>query len=123
MVLVLRNLLVVLALVGLFGQSTVRAMPMQTLEPALAGATSADPCAEMEAMAAVAGEAPAEKPCKSMSGECISKMGCALTVSLPIRGAPAIAPVLYGTVAYDAVDEAHPGLSVTPELFPPITFG
>lgn len=119
---VFRTLLVVLALVGLFAQSTVRAMPMQALEPAVAAATSADPCAEMEKMAA-ADEAPAEKPCKSMSGECISKMGCALTVSIPLRGAVAFAPVLYRQVAYDSVEEAHPGLSVTPELFPPITFG
>ena len=120
---VLRNLLVVLALVGLFGQSTVRAMPMQALEPAVAAATSADPCAEMEEMAAASDQAPAEKPCKSMSGECISKMGCALTVSLPIRAAADAAPVRYRTVAYDPFEEAHPGLSVTPELFPPITFG
>ncbi len=124
MMLVLRNLLVVLALVGLFGQSTVRAMPMQTLQPAMAAATKAQPpCAEMEDMAAASDEASAEKPCTSMTGECISKMGCALTVSLPIRTAAAFAPVRYRTIAYDPFQEARSGLSVTPELFPPITFG
>ena len=126
MSLVFRNLLVILALVGLFGQTTVRAMPMQTLaaEPAAsAAAMTAEHCAEMGKAATAADEAPAEKPCKPMTGDCVGEMGCALSVAQPARATAGFVPVRYETVVYDPSDEAHAGLSVTPELFPPITLG
>ena len=126
MSLLFRNLLVVLALVGLFGQTTVRAMPMQTLaaEPATsAAAMTAEHCADMGEAATASDEAPAEKPCKPMTGDCVAEMGCALSVAQPARATPGFVPVRYETVVYDPSDEAHPGLSVTPELFPPITLG
>ena len=121
-----RNLLVVLALVGLFGQTTVRAMPMQTLAalPAASAATmTAEHCADMEKAAITSDEAPAEKPCKPMTGDCVGEMGCALSVAQPTRATAGFVPVRYETVVYDPSNEAHGGLSVTPELFPPITFG
>ena len=126
MSLVLRNLLVVLALVGLFGQTTVRAMPMQALggeHAASATAMTAEHCADMGEAAAASDEAPVEKPCKPMTGDCVGKMGCALSVAQPARATAGFVPVRYETVVYDRSEEAHPGLSVTPELFPPITFG
>ena len=127
MSLVLRNLLVVFALVGLFGQSTVRAMPMQTLaaEPATsAEAMTAEHCADMaEPVAAGSPDAPAEKPCKPMTGDCVGEMGCALSVAQPTRATAGFVPVRYEAIVYDRSDEAHPGLSVTPELFPPIKLG
>lgn len=121
---VLRNLLVVLALVGLFGQTTVRAMPMQAFatEPAVSSAPmTAEHCAEMGDMTASADEAPADNPCKTMTGECIGKMGCAVVVIEPALPAAEVAPVRYHTVAYQSLSETRSGLSVLPELFPPIT--
>lgn len=123
MALVLRNLLVVLALVGFFGQTTVRAMPMQTLgvDSQAAVSMSAEHCAQMGEPAASSENTPAERPCEPMTGDCVAKMGCALSVMEPSRSSAAdAAPVRYELVLYERVDEAHPGLSVSPELFPPI---
>ena len=116
----LRSLLVVLAVAGLFGQTTVRAMPMQALAAeASSEVAAADHCAQMAEAAAEPATQP-DGPCKQMTPECIGKMGCAVAVMEPPQRAVDAAPVRYASVAYRRVSEAHPGLSVSPELFPPI---
>jgi len=118
---ILRALLIVLSVVGLLGQATVRAMPMAALvgPTAASAAAGAEHCAEMDDMG-VAEEAPAHTPCKGMTGDCIGKMGCALSVIEPAMPPAQVVPVRYHAVAYQDSSQTHPSLSVSPELFPPI---
>ena len=123
---VLRNLLFIMALVGLFGQTTARARPIQAIadEPAASASSSAaDHCTGMGEATAASHEAPAEKPCKTMTGECIGKMGCAVAVKEPPLPLAEAAPVRYEAVAYQSWSETRSGRSILPELFPPITLG
>ncbi len=123
------NLLAVLALVGFFGQTTVRAMPIQsfhaveTVAPAPVQAAEEE-CAKIAGMAAdLAGQEPAGGPCDDMTGECVGKMGCALSVFEPACAAANQTPIVYSPVVYATVDQTRTGVSVAPELFPPILLG
>ena len=112
----LRLLFVLLALSGLVGQTAVYAMAPVTTPAEMVvevDGPSMD-CAEMT---------PADEatmPCEGMTLDCIAKMGCLVSPAVaPLAGLTAH-PVFYGRVDYLATRETASGLTVRPEIFPPI---
>jgi hypothetical protein len=63
---------------------------------------------------------PAPMPCKGISLDCAKQMDC---ISLPALPAPSTAlgiPTVYGRVTYWPPADSRAGLSIKPDLFPPI---
>lgn len=112
----LRTLLVVAALFGLLGQTTVRAMPMQAL--ATHGeVTAGQPCEELAAAKSSSDDA--NGPEHRDGADCTEKMGCALVVAEAVRSSVLATPASYQRVIYRATEEPHRGVTVSPEVHPP----
>jgi hypothetical protein len=58
-------------------------------------------------------------PCKGMTPACIDLMGCVVAVAIPAR-APDLTTFPWLTAGYTFTDTSLSGLSVQPELTPPI---
>lgn len=119
----IRNLLVVMALLGVFGQTTARAMPMEAFNAGVSASVEMAGCAEMSGMVTGSGQEQPSGPCEQMTADCIGLMGCASAMVLPTRLLQGAMPVRYDGVTYTVGDESRVGLSLSPELFPPIQVG
>jgi hypothetical protein len=92
--------------------------------PAVQAAT-AMPCATIVTTAPdhalSAGKAPtlAPAPCKAMRG-CADMLGCGLSAGLPTHSTALSQERTWISTAYRAIADAHEGLSVKPDLGPPI---
>ncbi len=97
---------------------------------ALVGAPAVQAAAVMPCATAVttnpdhtlsAGKAPtsAPTPCKVMPG-CVDMLGCGLSAGLPAHIAALSQERAWTSTAYRAIADAHEGLSVKPDLGPPI---
>ena len=123
----IRCLVVAFALVGFIGQTTARAMPM-TMDMTAAIASQDPPvmmdCADMPGMADKAqppATSPLKSPCKSMTADCIGKMGCATTAT-PLPVALTLAgSVIYLAVRFVGLDLMHEGLAAQLPFHPPKT--
>ncbi len=61
-------------------------------------------------------------PCKRVSLDCATQLGCICPPTLPNPPAGLGFPIAYGRLAYwPPPAAAHAGLSIEPNLFPPIT--
>lgn len=123
-----RSLVVVFALAGFVGQTTARAMPMSMapMTDAVMAAAQTAPammdCSEMPGMSDLA-ETPADKspipaPCKSMTADCIGKMGCATVAMAPPPSVSVPGLVTYETVTFINLDQEHEGV-IAPRLYHP----
>lgn len=65
--------------------------------------------------------APKTAPCKGMVPGCGDMLGCGLSASLPDRGTAQAHNLIWTSASYRAVSDAHDGLSIVPDLGPPIT--
>lgn len=91
--------------------------------------TSPQPCpmAMKMAMKADAGAADLMKastpgkpmPCDHSTPACAKRICCLIGATLPVP-LPVVTPVSFGMVQYLPVDTQRDGLSIEPELFPPI---
>ncbi|WP_454885858.1 hypothetical protein [Sphingomonas oryzagri] len=120
-------LLLLGAMVGLFGQQAAYALGPAFVKPIMAGQQSSSSMAGMtgmdcDQMMVEAGQ-PAHhdggKPCKDMSLACIAAMGCTIPIVLggapaPILGKPLLAPVTFWSTTPRFV-----GRSYGPEPEPP----
>ena len=121
---VLRRLLIVLTGLSFLVGAAVQAMPSARLMASSCGdaaeTSTGDCCAKM-AMKDHATPAPMKQvPCQGISVDCANQSGCISSQALP---APSIAlgiPAAYGRVAYWPPLASRAGLSVKPDLFPPI---
>lgn len=112
----LRLLLVVFTLFGLVGQTAVYAMaPLAA--PAVSTIEVAAPSSDCAGMQMADGE---DMPCAGVTLDCIAKMGCIAPPALAPAAELSSRPVTYGTVAYAISPETAAGLTVSPEVFPPI---
>lgn len=105
------------ALVGLSGQEAALAyaMPAVQAEHHLATAQMSSDCAEMVTSAK---QAQPDKPCTSMTFDCIAKMGCVTTVALlpdrtldgppPSRAAAPYRQAIAQLLGHDTGPEPHP---------------
>jgi hypothetical protein len=122
---ILRRLLIFLTglafLVGVGAQAVPSA---RLMAPTLAGAGQTMmgvDCARM-AMNGDATFAPMKQvPCKRISLDCATRLGCICSPALPAPPAGLGFPIAYGRLAYwPPPAAAHAGLSIEPNLFPPI---
>jgi hypothetical protein len=120
----LRQLIVVLTIFAFLSGTVVQAMPMLQANgqpSAVAMKVAKSPCDHMAAMEQSGKAAPGQKmPCKGITPGCMKQIGC---IGLP--GIPARAEVLAEPLAYSSVVSWPPelilgGLSLEPDLFPPI---
>jgi hypothetical protein len=124
LILVLRRLLIVLTGLAFLVGAAVQAMPPAAfMAPACMGAAhtaTGDCCANM-AMKDHATPAPKKQvPCKGISLDCANQPGC---IASPVALALPIwlgSPTAYGCVAYWPPATSRAGLSIKPDLFPPI---
>lgn len=125
----IRCLVVTLALVGLVGQTTVRAMPMAVAVPSetpvasLDMASAAMNCADMLGMSdigeAAAPQSPVKSPCKGMTPDCMGKMGCATLVIAGPTSHGLAAPIGYVSLTFTDPDRKRQGVAVGRPFHPP----
>src|SRR4051812_2144815 len=116
---VLHRLILTVTLIAFIGGMTLQLMPPKAAFAASAAAPVAGDCAEMAMMAADQGAGHA-MPCKGMDPECVKQMRCLGTPSLPLRLGDNVVNFAYGKVAYWTPATFRDGLSIKPDLFPPI---
>ena len=105
-------------IVGMSVQASPSAEALGLAEPAEA-ARAAMPCPHMAAERPH-NPAPRQTPCKGSMLDCVKQMGCIGSPNLPSRCDEVQTPVSYIQVAYWLPAQALPGLSIKPDLFPPI---
>jgi hypothetical protein len=119
---IFRRLVMALSVLAFVSGMTVQAMPSAEALglTGVAEVTKADmDRARMAAERAHSG-APKPMPCKSNLLDCVKQMGCIGSPNLPSRCDDLPTPVSYTGVAYWSPSQALPGLSIRPDLFPPI---
>lgn len=112
---IFRKLLVLIALLGAFGQATAYAAPPMATMTASTAMGEMD-CAGM-AMAASDGDA---APCQGVTLACIAMMGCIATPMVAAAPSVSSSPVRYHSVRYVTIDATLASVTVEPEIFPPI---
>jgi hypothetical protein len=116
---ILRGLLVAVTVLAFLGGTTVQAMPLLTASGMAAKASV--PCDHMAAMGQPGSAVPGHKaPCKGITPDCVKQMGCIGIPSLPVRAGVLVTPASYITITYWPPQETLGGLSLKPNLFPPI---
>jgi hypothetical protein len=118
MVVVLRRLVLVLTGFAFLVGATVQAMPLPASSATSSMQTVGD-CAHM-AMAEQATPSPAKAPCNAITVDCIKAMGCIGSPTIPARSDQLGRLVHYSLVAYWSSPCARTGLSIEPDLLPPI---
>ena len=123
-ILVLRRLLIVLTGLAFLVGATVHAMPRAEFMASgcmdAAQTATGDCCAKM-AMKDHATPAPMKQvPCKGISLDCAKQLGCISSPALPAPSTALGSPTAYGRVAYWPPLASRAGLSIKPDLFPPI---
>jgi hypothetical protein len=88
-------------------------------------ATITQPCDTVAASVSdhqlLSGQTPAPTPCKGMMPGCPDMLGCTLSAGLPTYAAAMAQELIWIPIAYRAITDAREGLSVKPDLGPPIT--
>jgi hypothetical protein len=120
----LRRLLVVLTGLAFLAGATVQAMPRAELTTSAcmdAAQTATGNCCARMAMKDHATPAPMKQvPCKGISLDCAKEVGCISSPALPAPSTAVGTPTAYGRVAYWTPAVSGAGLSIKPNLFPPI---
>jgi hypothetical protein len=114
----LKRLSIVFLAVAFVASATMQLMPH--VLAAAADADAAVPCDMIDMRADAAPAGVPEMPCKGMIPVCSDSIGCAVVVDLP-RG-PQASPVAvrWTPVAWSAAERSLAGLTIEPELTPPI---
>ena len=123
-ILVLRRLLIVLTGLSFLIGVTVHAMARPELMASGcmdAAQTATDDCCAKMAMKDHAMRAPMKHvPCKGISLDCANQLGCISSQALLAPSTALGSPTAYGCVAYWPPLASRTGLSVKPDLSPPI---
>jgi len=123
-ILILRRLLIVLTGLSFLVGAAVQAMPSARLMASTCGysmqTATGDCCAKM-AMNDHGRPAPMKQvPCKGISLDCAKQLGCISSLALLAPSTTLGSPTVYGRVAYWPPAPSRAGLSLKPDLFPPI---
>lgn len=120
----LRSLVVALVVLGISASAMAYAMPAamsQTVAAPVPGRDVGTPCGMMAAMHGTNGKAgQSEMPCNTITPDCVNKMVCLQTVALPERGDLKVGPVTLVAVTYRVGTSLRTGLTLEPELSPPL---
>lgn len=118
-ILVLRRLLIVLTgLAFLVGAAGHVMLPAKFMAPSCmdaAQSVTVDCCAKMATRAPMK-----QLLCKGISLDCANQLGCIPSQALPALSTTLGSPTAYGYVAYWPPLAGRAGLSLKPDLFPPI---
>ena len=128
----LRLIFVTLALVGLVGQTSARALPMTPEASPAMSMMSMMECADMPGLADTMAtqdmahdigktNSQAPTPCKNMTPDCIAKTGCGALVILPPASFALASTELYADIAFQVAERDHDGLDPSPPFIPPIS--
>jgi hypothetical protein len=120
---ILRRLLIALAALGLISGQPAFAPPttMDSTGNVMAQASDLGmPCSQMSGMQGVDGMSKNKMPCNTMTPDCPKQMACAQKPALAERFAVSEAPLAFATVIYWASLPLRDGLTVEPDLSPPI---
>lgn len=104
-------ILIAMVLIGAPAVQATMAMPCDT------GVTS-NPGRQLSTGQA---PAPATTPCKGMVVGCDGMLGCGFSAGLLDHGTAVAHRLTWTSAAYRAVSDVHEGLSIVPDLGPPIT--
>jgi hypothetical protein len=121
----LRLLLLLGALIGLFGQavayaSVQSAMPAQMTMSGIADSGMSEDCMKMMAQQ----QQPTQKPCKGMTLACIAAMGCVVPMAVRNDAAPALAVrPADPSLAFWPATTVLRGSEIAPEPEPPTLLG
>jgi hypothetical protein len=118
MVVALRRLVLVLTGFAFLIGATVQAMPL-SVPSAMSPMQALGDCTHM-AMTEQAAPTPAKAPSDALTIDCIKAMGCIGSPTLSTRSDELSRPVQYSLVAYWSSPRARVGLSIQPDLLPPI---
>ncbi len=119
----LRRLVIALVVIGLSAGSMAYTMPAamgQTIVAADPGQDVGIPCGMIAAMHGSDGKATGEMPCNTITPDCVKKMVCLQTAALPEGGNVYVGPVTFATVSYRVIEFLRTGLTLAPELSPPL---
>jgi hypothetical protein len=114
MVRLISSLLAICVAVVLLGASAAQAAIAMSCDTVVAGATD---CQHLS------GTGPHSMPGNDKLPGCTGMLGCGLSASLPGRVAATTRQTMWTSAAYWPVADWHDGLSIKPELGPPITIG
>ena len=114
---ILRRVLVLITIIAFVGGMTLQAMPSAV---ALGLPTSSQADAACPHMATDHPGTQKPLPARSMDADCVKQMGCIGSPNVPSRSAEMQRRVSYTTVTYWSLTQYRTGLSVEPDLFPPI---
>ncbi len=118
---ILRSLVIALVVLGMSASAMAYAMPIamgQTIMAAGPGQDAGAPCGMMAAMHGKAGKS--EMPCNTITPDCVKMTVCLQTVALPEHGRLEVGPVTFVAVTYGVSASLRTGLTLEPELSPPL---
>src|SRR5260370_5525849 len=116
---VLRRVMLVLSGFAFLIGATVQAMPLSVSSASSSLKAPLGDCAHI-AMAEQATPSPAKAPCNAVTIDCIKAMGCIGSPTIPTRSDQLSRLIQYSPVAYWSSPCARTGLSIEPDLLPPI---
>ena len=105
----IRQLFAILVAAVLIGAPAAQAMIVMPCDTVAASATGHKPPNQ------------APTPCNEMTAGCADMLGCGLSAPLPANVTAAAHELIWIKAAYPAISDAHQGLSIEPDLGPPIT--
>ena len=112
----LRLLLVLIALLGPAGQTVAYAQPATAAAAITTGAHGKSDCEGLFSHTRVVESV----PCRDLPLDCVGKMGCLQTSVLPDRAVLKRRSIVWQTIHYPDMVTPATGLTVKPEVFPPI---
>ena len=114
----LHLLLLLGALIGLFGQATAYAAgPRGPIAPMAVSQMDGN-CMEM-----MQKQQPTEKPCKGLTLDCIAAMGCVVPIVLRDAGTFSLTPQIFSLQAFWPATTVLVGSDLAPEPPPPTILG
>lgn len=121
---VLRSLVIALVILGMSAGAMAYAMPKaigQTVVAAGPGQDAGAPCGMVAAMNDGVGKAgKSETPCNTITPGCVKMMVCLQTATLPQNNNLEVGPVTFVAVIYRVSASLRTGLTLEPELSPPL---
>jgi len=117
-----KRLITILTAFAFILAMSVQAVPSAEALGLTAAAKAADADEHCPRMAADHPERgmPRLMPCKGIMPDCVKQMGCIGSPNVPSRSAEMQMRVSYTRVIYWSLAEERTGLSIEPDLFPPI---
>lgn len=117
---ILHALLLVGALIGLFGQQAAYAAGAHTITAPMTASQMSEDCMEM--MQEPQPE-PAKQPCKGLTLDCIAAMGCAVPIMLGGPAPSTVPPHAHAPPSFWSAIAVLAGSDLPPEQHPPTILG